>query len=246
MDVVACVEASIRVTVLEPLFATHAALTLSAMAVGARPTETAERTVPLSGSTTATLFDGTRRAPRPPARVVPSATAVAATTAATMTAAAISPSSTFRLCPRPRVHLGQPGRSQSIDANRPVEVLQRQRAEVTEANPTEILLVGKQRPGRVGEQYLPAVGNSRDPGCPMDREPVITPVLQQRLACVQAHPNANGHSLRPVVLGQCTLRVDRRPHAVGGALEDEEERVSLRIDLHPTMPVDNLTHQTAV
>ena len=58
VDVVS-VEASIRVTVPEPLLATQAALESRAIELGCRPTATASRVCPLAESTTATWFAGT-------------------------------------------------------------------------------------------------------------------------------------------------------------------------------------------
>jgi hypothetical protein len=61
----ACVRTSIRVTVADPLFATHAALESSVIELGPRPTGIESRTLPLPGSTTPTLFVDTRRGEEP-------------------------------------------------------------------------------------------------------------------------------------------------------------------------------------
>ena len=59
----------------------------------------------------------------------------------------------------------------------------------------------------------------------------VAAVLQQRLAGVQAHPDARLNPLGPVVLRERLLRGDRPRHGVGGGPENDEERVALRVDL---------------
>ena len=80
----------------------------------------------------------------------------------------------------------------------------------------------------------------------MHGQPVVAPVLQERLARVQAHPNADSRPSRPILLSQGALGIDRGPDGVRGTLEGEEECVPLSIDLDAVMPFDGLTHQAAM
>jgi len=75
---VARVAASIRVIVLDPRLATHAAVSSSAIEAGARPTAVDQLSLPLPGARTATLFNGTRAGGSLPPSVTSNATAAAA------------------------------------------------------------------------------------------------------------------------------------------------------------------------
>jgi hypothetical protein len=56
-------------------------------------------------------------------------------------------------------------------------------------------------------------------------------LADDRLTRVEAHANAEHRLVRPCVPGERTLGGDGRRHGVPGALEAEEERVALRVDL---------------
>src|SRR5207245_5915180 len=64
--------------------------------------------------------------------------------------------------------------------------------------------------------------------------------------CVEAHPDAYGIALGPVVAGQVPLGPHRSPHGPERAGERNEERVPLRADLDSTTLRDGPAHDGGV
>jgi len=100
--------------------------------------------------------------------------------------------------------------------------------------------------GRLRQQDLVPVGGARHPGGSVDVEAEIVVADQGGLPGMHAHSNPHARSLRPGV------RVDRplgtgRPGAGGdGAGKDDEERVSLGVDLSALVRLERLSQQPLV
>ena len=63
---------------------------------------------------------------------------------------------------------------------------------------------------------------------------------------MQAHPHLDLSTVRPREVRERPLRIGRCGDRVLRALEDDEERVALRVDLEPAVPVESLAKQAAV
>jgi hypothetical protein len=93
---------------------------------------------------------------------------------------------------------------------------------------------------RTGEEHLTAVAGCGDSGSAMDVRACIPQLSELRLPRVQAYPNPNR------CLPQRSLRVSRRGDRIGRARERNEERIALRVDLHPTVPRPDRAQLTVV
>ena len=110
------------------------------------------------------------------------------------------------------------------ERNRLVEVLQPVLAEVEERG-TVAEVVSR----RLREERLAPVPGCADPGGQVDVESDVPPGDPRRRARVDSDPDTN----RP--LGKRLLRIERSSGCVGCGGERDEERVPLRIHLHPRM-----------
>ena len=90
-----------------------------------------------------------------------------------------------------------------------------------------------QRVGRLREEDLPAVTDSRDAGALVDVEAYIPFVGEPRLAAVKPHTNLD----RPA--DQRLLRLGGGSHGIRGSCERDEERVALGIDLDAVVAVES-------
>ena len=93
---------------------------------------------------------------------------------------------------------------------------------------------------RLRQQHLPAVPSSRDPRRPVHIEPGVALVGLKRFPRVQPHPDAHRAA------GKRELRVGGGRNRIGGTPERHEERIALRIDLHPVVLPPGLPQHTAV
>ena len=87
--------------------------------------------------------------------------------------------------------------------------------------------------GGVGQDHLPAVGRVGDPGRPVHVDAGIVVPAQDALAGVEAHPDPDRGTRRPVVGGEVPLGGDRRPDGARRAGEHGEEGVAVGADLDP-------------
>lgn len=85
-----------------------------------------------------------------------------------------------------------------------------------------------------------------DPRRAVNRQSDVAAVLETSRARVQAHSNPDVDFLGPFVRRERTLSVDRGLNCIRRVLEDEEERVSLGVDLEAAATLDRLAHQLLV
>jgi hypothetical protein len=79
------------------------------------------------------------------------------------------------------------------------------------------------------------VASSQDTRAAMHAEPDVPLLAHRRLARVKAHTHTQVRPLRPCVLGEPTLRRDRRGDRILRTRKGGEERIALRVDLTPTV-----------
>jgi hypothetical protein len=84
------------------------------------------------------------------------------------------------------------------------------------------------------------VCSCHDPRCPMDVKTDVPLLGHDRLAGVDADPDAHG-SVR-----ECVLNAVRGEHRVARAGERDEERVALRVHFDPAVPREDLAQYAAV
>src|SRR5205085_4273353 len=82
-----------------------------------------------------------------------------------------------------------------------------------------------ERLGRLRHEHLPAVTDGGDTRTLVHVETDVTLFRKPRLARVQTHPHANRAT------GKCALAVGSSGDRVRRAGEDDEERITLRVDL---------------
>ena len=88
-----------------------------------------------------------------------------------------------------------------------------------------------ERGRRRRQEHLTAVAGGADPRRTVHVDPDVALLPDDRLSRVEAHPDAQVCPVGPLVRGERLLRRDRGRDGVAGALEAEEERVALRVDL---------------
>jgi len=81
------------------------------------------------------------------------------------------------------------------------------------------------------------VRNTGDPGGPVHIYSHIALVRWKRLTRMKTHANADHSGLERLLTAQCSS------NGAPGRGERDEERVSLRIHLHPVMPIDHLAQR---
>ena len=139
---------------------------------------------------------------------------------------------------------GEPGRDDLVEALRLGQPFQLERAEraQVEGGVGRADRVG----GELGHDDLPAVRRRSDPSGAMHVQPDVAVVDHGRGSGVK--PDADPHRLvtRPRVRRHETLALDRRLGRVGGTLEDEEQAVSLAVDLLPAERTERLAHEPPV
>ena len=108
------------------------------------------------------------------------------------------------------------------------------------------LVVGEQRGGGLGQEYLASVRSRADAGGSMDSETDVALVRDKRLACVQPHAHSNVDVLRPGVGGESALRVRGGCGGVLHPREGDEERVSLRVDDPAVVRLEGSDQECAV
>src|SRR5262249_53129567 len=85
-----------------------------------------------------------------------------------------------------------------------------------------------------------------DAGRANDVEPEVALFAHVRLAGVEAHAHPQLASVRPRVVVQRTLRVDRGRDRIARPREREEERVALRVHLRAAAVAEGLAHEPPV
>ena len=95
--------------------------------------------------------------------------------------------------------------------------------------------VGQRRVGGGRDEDLPAVAGRADPGGPMDVDPRVAVLREERLAGVDAHADADVVPLGPLVLDEGALCRHRRRGCRVRVGEDGEELVAVRVDLVPSV-----------
>src|SRR5437762_9170439 len=103
-----------------------------------------------------------------------------------------------------------------------------------------------QGPRRVREQDLAAVARGRDPRDPVEGETYIVAADEGHLACVNAHPDPDRVALRPGVIREGPLSVDRGHDRRRGIRKCREDRVALRPDDAAAVAGDGLVEQGTV
>jgi hypothetical protein len=93
---------------------------------------------------------------------------------------------------------------------------------------------------RLRDEDLPAVADRSDASCAMDVDADVALLGEERLARVQAHPDADRSGL------ERNLSVDSRGKCIRGPREGDEERVSLRVDLDATVPAKTFTQRLSM
>src|SRR5205823_389307 len=107
-------------------------------------------------------------------------------------------------------------------------------------------LVAEECARRFREEDLAAVAGRRDARRADHVEPEVALFADVRLASVQSHPYAHLAPVRPLVLVQGALRVDRSGDCVARPRKREEERVALRVDLPALSGAERLAHDPPV
>ena len=90
------------------------------------------------------------------------------------------------------------------------------------------------------------MGRGADPSRTVDAEPDVATVRSGRLTGVQSHPDADGHALGPAMACERALSGECRRDGVLGTREDDEEGVSLRVDLAPAGLGEGVAQQALV
>ncbi len=127
-----------------------------------------------------------------------------------------------------------------------VEILEPELAEFAQSQISRQRVLHEGRRRR-REEDLAAVGGSRDPRGPMDVEANVVLPAQDALTRVEPHSNADrARACGPGLRRKGALCGDRRRDCRYGALEDDEECVSLGGDLDPTGLPDRSTHDGVV
>ena len=103
-----------------------------------------------------------------------------------------------------------------------------------------------QGPRRVREQDLAAVARGRDPRDLVEGETYIVAADEGHLACVNAHPDPDRVALRPGVIREGPLSVDRGHDRRRGIRKCREDRVALRPDDAAAVAGDGLVEQGTV
>ncbi len=93
---------------------------------------------------------------------------------------------------------------------------------------------------RLRQKHLPAVPGTRDPRRPVHIDPGVALVGLKRFPRVQPHPDAHRAA------GKRELPVGGGGNSIGGTPKRHEERIALRIDLHPLVLLPGLPQHTAV
>ena len=108
------------------------------------------------------------------------------------------------------------------------------------------LLVLEQGLRRLRDEDLSAVPGGADPGCAVNGESGVAPVVGDRLTGVQTHSHLDLDALRPGVREERELALDGREHSLARARERNEERVALRIHLVAVVSVERISQQLPV
>ena len=132
-----------------------------------------------------------------------------------------------------------------VDAFRLSKILEAMPAEIAQLHARRQSLFDEGASG-LGEQDLPAVSDSGDPGGPMDVQADVRSVADEALARMQSHPYMHGRPARPLVTGQGALRRNGRRQSRRSAGERSEERVALRSDGYSTRILDRTPEQAVV
>ena len=103
-----------------------------------------------------------------------------------------------------------------------------------------------QRPGRLGEQDLAAVGSVGDPGRTVHVEADIALAGTPGDPAVDAHADAQLHAFGPGVLGDRPLGGGRRGDGARRSLEHDEEAVARRPDLAARLARKRIAEQLAM
>lgn len=101
-----------------------------------------------------------------------------------------------------------------------------------------------QSPGRPREQDLATVTGGRDPGGPRDVEAHVVVASRYPLTGIESHPDPDRLGPRP--RRELPLRRHGGGDRRGCALEDGEDRVAFRPQLHSSSAADRVPHQPVV
>jgi len=128
---------------------------------------------------------------------------------------------------------GEPFNHELIEAFGLEQVLQAVLAKVDDRP-----LVVERGLGRMGEDDLAAVPRRHHACRAMYIKADVAAVDESRLAAVYAHPNSQLMLLTPRVLCKRTLRVRRCGDGVVRGTKDDEERITLSVDLVPIVRIE--------
>src|SRR5262249_34771166 len=136
-------------------------------------------------------------------------------------------------------------RDQLVHVLGPVEVLEAVDAEVADAHPGD-LFVTQDRRCRLRQQHLPTVAGGHDPRGAVDPDAVVSLFRDDGLAGVQTDADPHGAVIRPLVLGECALRICCGQRRVARPPEYVEERVALGVDLVAVVSLEGLADDLPV
>ena len=113
-----------------------------------------------------------------------------------------------------------------IDALRPRQVAEREFSKINE--PAFLReRIADEIVGRLGDQYLTAAREASDSGTPIHLGAEVVVAAHLWLAGVQRHPNGECDALRPRLVCEGVLEVERGRNGVGSEGECAEEAVAL-------------------
>ncbi len=132
-----------------------------------------------------------------------------------------------------------------VEPLRALDVLQPVGAEVAQIDPLRKLVL-YERSGRTRDQHLPAVGSTGNPRRPMNVEAKVPVAASHAPPGMDAHTDADGGVLGPVLAREGALGFGRGVDRVGGSGEDGKEGLPFRRELEPASLADRLAQDEMV
>jgi len=135
--------------------------------------------------------------------------------------------------------------SHLVDPLRPVETLEVVLPKIVEPDTFRKGSFG-QCAGRLGDQDLAAVGRGGDAGGPVDVDSHVVVPTSNALPAVEAHPDADFCSLRPVGPVKRSLRGDGRSYRRWRIFEYDEKPIALSPPLDTVVGLEGGSQETVV
>jgi hypothetical protein len=132
-----------------------------------------------------------------------------------------------------------------IEPLRSLEILQPVLTQILQSNTVQIEILDHAcRRGR--EQDLAAVPGGTNPRGAVHSDPNVSVIVKMGLGGMKAYADADSNPVSESLALQRPLRRDCRGDSVTGPLEDDEELISSRVDLHATVVGEGVAEQTAI